>query len=176
MNEPTRRFSFTSLSHVLFQSPVFFHLSPAPPHSLGERWGWSLATRPLPAVASPLLDQPGGPHPAPLPHGLQQMDHSFRGYSSSVGVAEASTWASLGASPRPAAAPDKTGCRRTPGPGTPWAPRCPPSARHTPFTVVGTETWRAKASRSQPLPAGQGCLPDLASRCPRGAHALPSPC
>lgn len=159
---------FTSVSHVMFQSPVCpFICPPTPtPQSLGGRWGgpW-----PLPGSAW------WPSRTFPLPRGCSKGTTLLEGYSSSVRVASQHLGIP-GCQPptQPAAAPDKTGQRRTLGPGTPWAAL--PSLRppHPPFTAVGTEARRRRASpRSQPLPAGQGCLPGLASHGPRGAHAPP---
>lgn len=177
MNEPTR-FSIHKREPCHVPKPCLsFHLSPHthPPKPWREV-GWSLATRPPPAVPSPLPGSAWWPSRTfPLPRGCGKGTTLLEGYSSSVRVASQHLGIP-GCQPptQPAAAPDKTGQKRTLGPGTPWAALpslCPP---HPPFTAVGTEALRRRASpRSQPLPAGQGCLPGLASRGPRGAHAPP---
>ena len=171
---------FTSGSHIMFQRPVCpFICPPTPTPKALERGGVVLGHTPTPAVPSPLPGSACWPsHTFPLPRGCSKGNTLLRVYSSSVRVASQHLGIP-GCQPptQPAAAPDKTGQRRTLEPGTPWAALpslCPP---HPQFTAVGTEARRRRASPwSQPLPAGQGCLPGLASRGPRGAHAPPSPC
>ena len=155
---------------------VLSSVPPLPPKAL-ERGGVVLGRTPAPCcgLPSPWLSL-WALTPAPTPTRSQQMDHSFGGYSSSVRVASQHPGIP-GASTPPSCSPGQdwtqvnSGARNTVGSAALPPPATPP------FTAVGTEARRPRASpRSQPLPAGQGCLPDLASHGPRGAHALPSPC
>lgn len=148
MNEPTRRFSFTSLSHVPLLPPIAL-----------ERGGVVLGYTPTPccSLPSPWISL-GALIPAPTPTWLQQMDQSFRGlFQLSEGgkPAPGHTWvpAPTQLQPRTRLDADELWGQEHRG------HRCPPSARHTPIYSRGNGGLEAKGQPTVPAPPRRAGLP-----------------
>lgn len=131
----------------------FFICPPVSPIAL-ERGGWSLATRPLPAVASPLPGSAWGPsHLPPLPHGCSKWTTFLGVIQFSEGRPVHCNLVLFPPSCSPGQDWDADELRGQEHRGH----RCPPLPATPPFTVVGTETPEAKGQPTVPaLPAGQG--------------------